>query len=407
MLCCILSGTRKKYGKGNFHIEEGVNQLINIKKILYIILPIICFVCNISQLPSLWNNSFISVTYMGLWIFTLLIACFYFKYKIFFNRVYLHLLLLFDGLILLLQVLLNKNYINSNFIFPIHLSFFVMFTSGMVGRICDRDLIKKIANAYIISTCLIGGSIYIEYFQGEDWLNATGYLYTAKNSVAIIFLSAIILIYFYWLPKYKIMSCIMIVMLSSLIFMMKSRATILVWLILAVYIIVVNRKTVLGKIAGGVLCIGIILLVTYHPMLHEIFVDNIFLNNRGSNDYGVLTSGRDEHYEWFGQHFGNYWLTGTGGTYLESFPLAVLMSYGVIGAVPLFIIAVFPFFIALKTYKNSLLQLEVKIIMLLNIILVVNGFFEELTPFGPGVKCYALWMMTGLYLGLRERENVQ
>ena len=43
--------------------------------------------------------------------------------------------------------------------------------------------------------------------------------------------------------------------------------------------------------------------------------------------------------------------------------------------------------------------------ILLNILLLTNGLFEELSPFGPGVKCYLLWMITGIYLGLKVKKE--
>ena len=29
----------------------------------------------------------------------------------------------------------------------------------------------------------------------------------------------------------------------------------------------------------------------------------------------------------------------------------------------------------------------------------VNGLFEGLTPFGPGVKCYYMWLLFGILVG--------
>ena len=33
-----------------------------------------------------------------------------------------------------------------------------------------------------------------------------------------------------------------------------------------------------------------------------------------------------------------------------------------------------------------------------------NGFFECLSPFGPGVKCYFLWLLFGLLHGRRASD---
>lgn len=35
---------------------------------------------------------------------------------------------------------------------------------------------------------------------------------------------------------------------------------------------------------------------------------------------------------------------------------------------------------------------------------IVNGLFEELAPFGPGVKCFSLWFYFGFYIGNLRRK---
>jgi len=36
---------------------------------------------------------------------------------------------------------------------------------------------------------------------------------------------------------------------------------------------------------------------------------------------------------------------------------------------------------------------------------LLNGLFEELTPFGPGVKNYMLWFLFGLLVGWNKLEK--
>ncbi|MPQ45150.1 hypothetical protein GBZ86_15610 [Clostridium tarantellae] len=118
----------------------------------------------------------------------------------------------------------------------------------------------------------------------------------------------------------------------------------------------------------------------------------------------AITSGRIDHIIYFKENFSENMFIGTGRFYLESFPLALLMSYGILGSCPIFILSIFPLIIAYryrKLDKNNKIR---KLIILLNIILLINGLFEELSPFGPGVKCYLLWMITGIYLGLQTKR---
>lgn len=67
--------------------------------------------------------------------------------------------------------------------------------------------------------------------------------------------------------------------------------------------------------------------------LNNFIINEIIFNNRDMS-INSLSSGRDVHWKRFAQEFGDYMFVGTGGTYLESMPLAVLFSYGIIGGIP-------------------------------------------------------------------------
>ena len=39
------------------------------------------------------------------------------------------------------------------------------------------------------------------------------------------------------------------------------------------------------------------------------------------------------------------------------------------------------------------------------ILMCVNGIGEEMTPLGPGVKCFVMWLSFGFYIGLRNKTR--
>ena len=84
-------------------------------------------------------------------------------------------------------------------------------------------------------------------------------------------------------------------------------------------------------------------------------------------------------------------------------PLTVLLSYGVIGGLPILLFSLFPLYIGMKNIKYLKYRVFCSVIMSLGIVMWVNGIFEEQSPFGPGVKCYFLWLVTGLFLGYKRR----
>ena len=44
---------------------------------------------------------------------------------------------------------------------------------------------------------------------------------------------------------------------------------------------------------------------------------------------------------------------------------------------------------------------------LIFVAMVLNSLFEAWPPFGPGVKCFMLWMMLGFSLALESKPNRQ
>ena len=137
--------------------------------------------------------------------------------------------------------------------------------------------------------------------------------------------------------------------------------------------------------------------------LYNFFVNNIFFNNRSKTEFSVITSGRDVQYAYFFKNFPLYWLIGTGGTYIECNPMTIFLSYGIIGGIPTLIYSIYPILYSIKNKIHNLNNYTFKLrylVLSLGIVLFINGLFEELTPFGPGVKCFVLWFYLGVYIRL-------
>ena len=243
-------------------------------------------------------------------------------------------------------------------------------------------------------------------FSGVDWQNATGYLYTAKNSAAIIFLVAIIMGVIYIKDLKKIFIVPSIVFFTFLIMMLKSRATIVCLVFVILYIIIFYVKRPIVKLFLSMVFVGLALYIIFNDSAYNFFINKIMLNNRGSEDLSVITSGRDEHIDIFVKMFPTYFFLGTGGTYLESFPLASLLSYGFFVGSTIILYAILPGIIVVKTMKKVYIDKRFKhLILALNISMLVNGLFEELTPLGPGVKCFVLWLFFGIYVGFLKKKS--
>lgn len=370
-----------------------------------LILVISCFFCIMSQLPDLWGNPTISLIYNIGWIGLFFIFLIKENFKIKIPVIIVLFPLIFDLMVVLLQILTKKNYLNSNMFKPLNLCFFISIIGYYLGKYSNLKIVKKIVNVFLIGTAILGLSIFKNAFSGVDWQNASWYLYTAKNSAAMIFLNAIIMGVLYIKDLKKNIVIPLIIFLSLLILMLKSRATIVCLLFIIMYLILFYIKKPIAKLTLALFFIIVIMYILFNDSAYDLFINKIMLNNRGSTDLRVITSGRDEHFEIFLNLFPIYFLSGTGGTYLESFPLAALLSYGVFVGLFVIFYAFMPgLYVLITMKKNNGIDKRFKyLILALNITMAINGFFEELTPLGPGVKCFALWLLFGIYVGFEKR----
>lgn len=370
---------------------------INLK--IEVILLISCFFCIISQLPDLWGNPIISLIYNCGWL--LLFSYFIIKdsFKVRLPIILIIIPIVFDLLIILFQIISRKPYLNTNMFMPLHLCLFISIVGFYVGKYCNKNVIVKIIKIFLLGTFILGVSIFRSTFSGVNWQDASGYLYTAKNSAATIFLLAIIMGILYIRNLKKIFVIPLICFLSLLILMMKSRATILCLVLIIIYLVVFYVKNPIFKILLLLLLTSFFLFVMFNENAYNLFVNKIIFNNRSTSDLTVITSGRDEHFEYFIKQFPNYILSGTGGTYLESFPLAALMSYGLFGGMLIIFYTFLPSFYVLKNWVKIGDNRFKYLVLSINIVLIINGLFEELTPLGPGVKCFILWLYFGIYIG--------
>lgn len=360
-----------------------------------------CIFCNISQIPVLFDNIGISLAYMGIW---LILAVFMLIRERTMRLRYFLLPIVFDMFCIIL-CLFKGGYVSSDLFRPINLCSFILLIGIWGGRYLTEYDLKMVSGAFISSALIVAFYLYINIFKGVNWAGAGGYLYGSKNSAGQIFLTAIILLVLFYGREHKFLTAGLCVFLSSLIIMMKSRATLLTLVLIIFYILIFVVENTYHKAIGLIAIISVIILVLTNDSLYDIYINQILLNNRSINDFSAITSNRDIQYEYFIQHFGECWLIGTGGTYIEAMPLSVLMSFGIIGGIPVLLFSLYPLYIGLKNRKKKAYKLFCNIIVTLGIVMWINGIFEQQSPFGPGVKCYFLWLVTGLFLGYKQRKE--
>lgn len=381
----------------NYSIEKNTSNTITN------ILVIVVFILNLSQLPIFLNNGMIKIVTFFSWLILL--------YFIFISKgrrlnvdliKYLTPLFLFDILMMIFEILTGNGYLQSEFIYPIHLSAFIFTVAFFLGQCVKENIIHKIAKSYIFSSLIVSLVVYIQFFKGKSFFANEGYLYTSKNSLAISILISLLLILIVEKKLNTIKKVILSAFFTFMIIIMQSRTSILCGIIAIIYNIIFIKKSIIKKLLYTIILLIIIIMIFNNDYFRNIIMNNIMNIDVGSN-INSISSGRIEQYSGFAYIFRNNYLIGNGGIYIESFPLSVIASYGIIIGFFVFIFSLIPFIILIRYRKIKKYEMLRKIILLIGIIMLINSLFEQLSPFGPGAKCYTLWLFTGIYLGLIKK----
>lgn len=135
--------------------------------------------------------------------------------------------------------------------------------------------------------------------------------------------------------------------------------------------------------------------IYYNPEMYSYIFDGIIAAGRDYTDLDDFSSGRvhgiEEGWPLFlkNMHFG------VGNYYLDSMPIAMLIQYGIWGSL---IVFAYLLFIGIKLYNHKDDSRVELASFLLFVVFMINSLFEAQAPFGPGVKCFILWMVMGFSL---------
>ena len=99
--------------------------------------------------------------------------------------------------------------------------------------------------------------------------------------------------------------------------------------------------------------------------------------------------------------FSNHMILGIGEFYVDNMPLVMLVQYGILGACLVFY---YIFVIVKKTISFNSTKINSCTCALLGVYLI-NSLFEAQPPFGPGAKCFLLWVFIGFSYAEHEMSE--
>ena len=95
---------------------------------------------------------------------------------------------------------------------------------------------------------------------------------------------------------------------------------------------------------------------------------------------------------------------GNGNYYFDSFPIVTIVQYGIVGALPVFSFIAYLIFWSIKHLNRNDNYELCAFLMLFSYL--INCLFEAQPPFGPGAKCFLLWVVWGIMLAKQEKRNI-
>lgn len=367
------------------------------------VLIIVVIICSIiSQLPQLLESGISTVLKLS-WV-PLGLVVFKKAGKCFSDKI-LYPWYIFIGLFTLylffLTPLGDSSYFGTDYTNIILSTIICVVSYSFWYRYGSEDLVKILSVVILVTCIYFAYQLFIQSLQLLN-LDSRSEIFRAKNSAAQILLSAVLITFIFVKQQVGLLrtiSYISIIFLIVIIFLLKSRATLVSLFFIIAYFIFLSKNKLYKYILISILILGIILLLTI-PQLYHIIIENILFNNRDSTDLDDLSSGRLVLINNIWIRYLDTPILGLGNLYIDCMPFSILVQYGILGFIIVFTFLYKVYKITWNLSKQSSIG---ECAYLLYVSYLVNSLFEAQPPFGPGAKCFFVWMFIGFAMANSEK----
>lgn len=295
---------------------------------------------------------------------------------------------------------INDAYWKSGIPRAVIIAMFVLLVGNILGPSITVYDLKRILRSYAFATVVLAVSVYLEYFRGAGFSRI--YLYDEKNSTALLFFTGLVILLAELGEKRKkpgnpgrtILYLIFCVILAYCTLILQCRA---VYVSVAIVFILFVKSSGLNKRFKALIMLVVLVAILYylsHGQALDSFLDRFIYAGRSHTNLNDLSSGRTQEWSRFWTDLGDGFLFGNGRMKRESLILTVLLEFGFMFGISILYLAVYPIRFGIKNIeKNSSFYF---MFLAIAIGFGTNMLFEQLAPFGPGVKCFLLWFMLGI-----------
>ena len=372
-----------------------------------LLLSIVCIISNISYYPIFQASGYGRIAAIAVWILLLFMVA---------SRLtqdwtstlgrFFRLYCVFAINTMIVGAVNGVNAFDNHFFQIVTIAFLIFLISNRFGQEIDVEDLRMICTAYFYSMAIMAVPLFFVYLRGTD-LSSLIYSYQyGKNEIALLLLCALFIGSTIYNPQSTIKKLIRIgaiVFFVVDILFLRTRSALLgigLWGIVLFLKAKRFRKDV--RVLGITAIILIIAYLLTHGSVLDSFLNDIVYAGRDANDLNNLSSGRGDQIAAAWDTFKENVVFGVGDRRTcDSFYFSVLANYGLLGW-PLIIMSFIPLIWSIKNFN---LYDDVSLCFFL----VTASFFllsllEELAPFGPGTRCYLLWLMWGVLVQNKARD---
>lgn len=287
--------------------------------------------------------------------------------------------------------------------YNIFISFLILTVSyGLSLNVDIKKYIPIIVFSIVLFSFILSYYIYVDYIAKSN-ITDIEYAYSAKNSSGQILLGGVLIGTILWMPnKYWLKLPYVAMMLFTILvmFMLKSRATLVGFAFVVLYLIVKSKKKSL-KVALVLSVSVLILVIVLNQTAYNVIVNSIIYGGRDGYDMDSVSSGRLTFIHYALMKINDSPIIGNGTYYVDCMPINIIVQYGFLGGI--FIASML--LMLYRRVKKMLVNGELGIVVyLLFMVYMINSLFEAYTPFGPGMKCFELWAFLGIALAEQKRN---
>lgn len=372
-------------------------------------ISLICVLSNISYYPILVANGLGRIIAIGVWlIFALSLigklgwATLNSKYRTF---ILLYFIFVVNSAIT--SVFNGVNAYGNHFFVPVTIATIVFTLANILGFELDKEDVTKFCTVYYYICAIMAILLFIFYLRGTDLVTSVyGYQY-GKNEIAVLLLCAMIISCTIYKPSTRLLSIVRIVAIVFFvmdIILLRTRSVLFGIGLLAI-IIVFNKKEIRKSFRAFILLviIGVIIYFVRNPLSFDAFIKNIVFAGRNANSLNDISSGRGDQIKLAFSAFADNLVFGVGVRFTcDCFYISALANYGLL-CWPIVIMALMPVIWSVKHYDNSDGLSICFFIMTISIFEI--SLLEELAPFGPGTRCYILWLIWGIMISQNRYCN--